>query len=663
MLQKLPKLEHLSVKGNQIVSLNSEFAFYGLNLSLKKLNLASNRIEFLSRRVFNHISKLRELNLEKNKLGMAPLISFDSLESELKTLNLENNGLKAEQIEATLSKLTNLETLRLGINDMSQLNTNLFIQFKNLSHLDMYETILNKMPYFTGLNSSLIHLNVAKNSICHVNAVNLRRMYPKLKNLNLNENPLRCDCNLLSLRHWMDEIALVNKAEEAPGMYVSSNFNWKCSGPEFNTQKYLFQVELSDLTCNSRDNSNNKCELDHDFYLPKTTVSTSITTTSTTTTTTVQTTTASIKILDENTQQQQQQKTSTLIQNLLFVKSSSNNNEEFETREAFNSQLDTQVSFFASNELKQTLIGSLIGALSVLLVVFVLISIIKITKNRFLKTQDDDLDTKDNDSKTAPYELGKLSLNTFCINSSGSSSSTSSSCSNSNNTTHTTANCLCSVIKPLNDTATTKIADPLKLLYYPQCMTNTATNNLHYMATNLPYSPNESQTNSTLSSSASPIPNTTTQNEQLRFYSQLLQNNSIDAMNMSTQSNTYDKLHQRPVQNGTATLIRVPILNQQQFLSQFNTLQVGNNQNNNPAAETTPFLIITDVNRFLLENSVQFNQQQQQLNQIDLQNSQHQYHEIGDALLFNNNNKQKLINNKSGELGSNENRKPSEMYI
>ncbi len=62
-------LQSLSLKGNFIAQIGSEFAFSGLHFSLVRLNLAANRLRTVGRRVFMQTSKLRELNLERNELG------------------------------------------------------------------------------------------------------------------------------------------------------------------------------------------------------------------------------------------------------------------------------------------------------------------------------------------------------------------------------------------------------------------------------------------------------------------------------------------------------------------------------------------------------------------------------------------------------------------
>lgn len=123
-------LEVLSLKGNLIQRLHSEYVFAGLHFNLRRLNLAANRLEFVNRRALAKALRLRELNLERNRLGVqfdsaenltATAGIFDGVETELRYLNLENNGLKPQHLFA-LNGLINLESLKLGNNNFADLD-------------------------------------------------------------------------------------------------------------------------------------------------------------------------------------------------------------------------------------------------------------------------------------------------------------------------------------------------------------------------------------------------------------------------------------------------------------------------------------------------------------------------------------------------------------
>lgn len=785
MLQTLSKLELLSLKGNLIQHLSNEFTFYGLNLSLRKLNLASNRIRSIHRRVLTHVSKLRELNLERNQLGSSANISFDADQQELKSLNLEANGLGMNQIQQIMQSLSGLESLKLGHNPIKQFDSKLlettFKHMKNLSHLDMQNCGLTLMPYFVGLNSSLTMFNLAQNGMCNVNGGNLRRMYFKLRSLNLNMNPLRCDCRLVSLKQWLDETIQLNAAtvtaqittstvnggppvnendlQSAQQQYMPLSVNWKCASPNFNLNKFLNRLQATDMLCFNDDSdddtgsydSNGLCEIDEDLNSKKTTTSTrsSSTKPKTSPTTTIlvatPTNSTSNNLLNQDIQIIQPHPNLILqsISEQQPATRSSSPQVPIEFSAASPSAAAAATSFFSSNEFKQTLIGSLIGAVSVLTAVFLLVCVVKTTRSKLLlcsqsetasnnETKELNIHSIDNRHRKPKYEMGKLSLQTLCINSSGSSSSSSSSSSsgsaNNSNLTGNT-NCFCSIIHPSqldptlapltanpvgliqSSNSNAKLVDPLRCLtlinaksmgnnnnngfttlyqpnYFQAATSNNGgliSNNLHYLASNLPYSlssPNETTTGSTMSSSASPIPPpghppplpTADSNSDPTKYCYSAMNASINDATMCT--NTYDKLHQqRNITTSTNTLIRVPLA---QALN-FGTLRSPNTVNSNGNNETTPFLIITDMNRFLLEQNAnneaaaaflmhqQHQQQQLQHHQMLDSSSQqsHTYHEIGDVLLnFKPNFKSVSSSHESSNgVETTNNKKPSEMYI
>lgn len=790
-------LEVLSIKGNLIQKLNSEYAFSGLHFNLRRLNLAANRIEFINRRVFSKVNRLRELNLEKNlldvhfdsivanhtmddyKFDLASL-TFDGVESELRHINLEHNNLRARHLWSLVS-LINLETIKVGNNDFSQLNcksskvsqtsspnklglNRLFQYYRNLTTLDLQNSSLRQVPYFHGLNTTLFTLNLAANQLCNVNAKNLNYHYAKLKQLNLNSNPLKCDCNMIGLRMWLDETADYSNVNASGDSTQPSGVadNWKClHSAHANHNKFFGKLTTGQFTCD--DVADNTCKLDESFdEITTTTITTTTTTTSTSTTTTD---TSTVLIGDEDpttrlaTKMEQihiiEPASSSSIRFASNVKSPSSRTTETSLPPLFLPAPASSSSFvFSSVELRQTLLGSLIGALAVILIVFVLVCVVKSTRNRLLGKLDNDKDkstttTSTNGTTSLPYELGKLSLQTLCINSTGCSSSSSSSSSSSN---ETSTSCVCGMLNSainspdlnvLPDAVPNKQPflftkmDPLRLTlistatgdnlisnrnsfhqnylnhhavpcnHHAQFLkTNTST--LHYLSSNLPYSPNQS---------SSPTYSTSTQSPTYAAYNEQADSNSdkkqqngkifnyFNGKNLSQSpavilngdTNTYDKLHQQRVVNSSSNLLRQTPGNN--FVSCTSTLAKINAAdiicNNCNMAETTPFLIIrnADVVNNLMADENYFNtattsnriklgtqafsnlipitaelslfqnlnptvDQQPPQQQDSQEQSQHTYHEIGEVLLNG-------VNfNKSNKLNGNESKpKSNEMYI
>lgn len=599
------------------------------------------------------------------------LNSFEGIESELKSINLENNNLEPNHLWS-LVNLLNVESLRIGHNNLESLHlqaitptnklTSLFKFYRNLTYLDIQNSSLVQLPYFIGLNRSLTTFNLARNALCNVNANNLYTFYSNLNYLNLNSNPLECNGYLTSLREWVDQIAQIkfnNQKNKTPKHNNEINFysqlthsypadpslNWKCASPEPYANKPLNRIAFKDLDTAA---VSGHCLLDLDERMatsspqPMTTTppqSRTSNPSSTTTNEAIQTVTPS-------------EPTNLLLQNILFPKKSTAT-----TIQAAQEPVpisEESVSILNSMEFKQTLLGSLIGAILVLVIVSSIFCVIKST--RLAKMKDLSLCSSSSGSSkpeklqhisstassSSPYEMSKLTLQTMCINSSNSSASSGSSSSSTNSTTNSSCN--------QNPNDFFNKMDPLRLTLlnqasaYNQHYLNNC--NLHYLASNLPYSPTDSLMGSS----------TTSPNQQ-------------EMAQMLNETNTYDKLHQRQfntlnmssAQQAQHNLSAVSTLNYSQqnqlinkYIQNLNrqlSAQHGLNQpqQQQQVAETTPFLIIQNMNDFnTLVNGGMAN---------NFQQDQHTYHEIGDVLLNGNHqhlNLQQRVNNSNAlQISSN----------
>lgn len=348
--------------------------------------------------------------------------------------------------------------------------------------------------------------------------------------------------------------------------------------------------------------------------------------------------------------------------------------------EVFQSSPATSSLFFTSSELKQTLLGSFIGAVSVILVVGVLICGVKATRTKLLSlgrssandstsTEKDKSATTTTTAATLPYELGKLSLQTLCINSTGCSSSSSSASSSSSSSNETNTSCVCAVNGAGNTADLFTKMDPMRLTLisqnhllssrssFHQNYLNPHHHYLHYLTSNVPVV--VAETSPTQSMSISP-----NSDNQKPSYLQT--------------DNTYDKLHQQ--RTSTANIIRPQaIIPTKSGIAVFNTLNpttflqncaTSTLSNRHPEmmtnCETTPFLIIRSPNNHLFDENC-FNTIESSPNNIDIdEQTQHTYHEIGDVLINPNNIRRtnnNISNTQSTEINSVSVAKTNEMYI
>ena len=249
LFKNLVKLEVLSIKGNYIYELSSYEVFNGLSLSLKKLNMASNKLSSLSDNVFKGLGKLKELYLEKNSLNSSLSSTanvFNGLESELKLLNLESNGLHNDNLDS-IRNLINIEVLKLGNNNISRLSPVLFRQFVNLSTVDLEYNSFKQVPMI--INKTLTSLNLFQNEICYFDINKVLTHYRALKNLNINSNLLECNCHLKSLRVFIEQ----SSSNSTVDMFMFQNL--RCSGPSRYKGKLITSLAVHEFICDDRENS------------------------------------------------------------------------------------------------------------------------------------------------------------------------------------------------------------------------------------------------------------------------------------------------------------------------------------------------------------------------------------------------------------------------
>lgn len=170
---------HLLLTGNLLskLSTNDFVEYKGLTI----LHLGNNDISVVEAGAFNGLQGLKRLHLNNNKIDALKEEFFWGLES-LEYLQIDYNYITHVAPNA-FSRLRHLEVLILNDNLISSLPVNIF-QYVPLTHLDLRGNQLKMLPY-----SGLLE---------HMNSV---------VELQLEENPWNCSCELIALKTWLESIS------------------------------------------------------------------------------------------------------------------------------------------------------------------------------------------------------------------------------------------------------------------------------------------------------------------------------------------------------------------------------------------------------------------------------------------------------------------------
>ncbi len=218
--------------------------------SLTKFNLARNKLTTISKDFFikTNMTYLKTLILEKNPFINAHELRFTGLEKSLLNLNLNSVGFNLYSIDSLYS-LENLQTLKLNANSKSKSikpltksSNNSF--FNNLISLELQNNNLKELPeYLCGLHS-LNDLDLSSNNLASFNSLDCllfkSDLSVKLKQLNLNNNPLKCDCSMRKLKIWL----MRNYEKDLLDL-----IRWQCAEPNDLNGRYFANLDLNELKC------------------------------------------------------------------------------------------------------------------------------------------------------------------------------------------------------------------------------------------------------------------------------------------------------------------------------------------------------------------------------------------------------------------------------
>lgn len=198
------RLEHLDLSNNLLPVLTFDLTFG--TKKVKVLNVSNNAISEVRKFVTGNLTSLQELDLSNNRLT-----------------NLNDP-------EAPFNLPENMTKLHLQNNEIYRLNYEKLLELKNLQELNLE-------------NNQLIHLN--KSLIDEIK---------KGLSVKFIGNPLICNCEIRSLKHYLLE--LVNPPQQYTEIV--------CAQPKYLADIKLRDVQDQQLTCTDLEKSN-LVEINHNY--------------------------------------------------------------------------------------------------------------------------------------------------------------------------------------------------------------------------------------------------------------------------------------------------------------------------------------------------------------------------------------------------------------
>jgi uncharacterized membrane protein SpoIIM required for sporulation len=253
---------------NRVLSANQKQFRYA---ELKRLNLARNKLKRIEKETFVKLgaNQLKELILDKNPLTGFDKHTFNGLHDSLNSLSLSAAGFKLFDYESlkALEQFVQLQHLKLNGNQMGDTgrkNDNLDLNsyqeysvnkgiFASLLTLELQNNNLNYLSRDICRFSNLISLDLSSNRLSTLEPANCLLFKQNqnastittlgttnLKRLNLNNNPLRCDCRARALKLWLMRTYDPELLEL---------IKWECNEPTELSAKSLVEVGLDELVC------------------------------------------------------------------------------------------------------------------------------------------------------------------------------------------------------------------------------------------------------------------------------------------------------------------------------------------------------------------------------------------------------------------------------
>ncbi|MFT7802252.1 SLIT and NTRK-like protein 4 [Arapaima gigas] len=172
--------------------------------SLYHLNFQNNLLIILYPNSFLNFTHAVSLHLGNNKLQSIEGGAFLGL-SALKQLHLNNNELKELRADTFLG-IENLEYIQADYNLIKLIERGAFNKLHKLKVVILNDNLIQSLPDNIFRFASLTHLDIRGNRIQTLPYIGLLEHIGRIVELQLEDNPWNCTCDLLPLKTWLENM-------------------------------------------------------------------------------------------------------------------------------------------------------------------------------------------------------------------------------------------------------------------------------------------------------------------------------------------------------------------------------------------------------------------------------------------------------------------------
>lgn len=191
------QLDNLDMSGSNVFRVSPD-VFMKLT-NLRELNLSNSSLTSLESESFIGLSSLSDLDLSRNKIVTLPEKLFEACRYTLDFLDLSYNQIPRIQ-PFYFNMLKSLRVLDLSHNKIQLIHAKAFEKLNMLTDLKCRGNLISTLPdtLFSNVLSIQV-IELGKNNISRIASTLFDNLY-QLSSLNLESNPLHCDCSVHLLR-------------------------------------------------------------------------------------------------------------------------------------------------------------------------------------------------------------------------------------------------------------------------------------------------------------------------------------------------------------------------------------------------------------------------------------------------------------------------------